>query len=177
MTLRPLAASLLIAIAGSVAIIWSLQSWAAARRASVAAHTELEAIAQRVAEIRAIGLEHPMPPAIKDGSLASRMSEVAAAVDIRRGLITSITPAPDTLTTIPESGFRAVQRRVTIEFTGISLPRLGAFLHEWAVREPAWRVAAIDLRPSGRHENQAGDHLPLVVTLAMECTSIEGESR
>jgi hypothetical protein len=159
------------------AIGWSVQSWTSARESRAAAETELAEIVQRTQELRAIGLHHPQSSTAKQGSLTTRISEAAAAAHIQRASIASIVPAPELLTTVAGTDARAVQRRVAIEFTGISLPRLGAFLHEWNTREPAWRSTAIDLRPSAHPVSGSNDERPLLVSLVLESISIEGESR
>jgi hypothetical protein len=98
-------------------------------------------------------------------------------VQIPKTGIASIAPAPDMPATAPGTDVRTVQRRVTIEFTGISLPRLGAFLHEWNSREPDWRSTVIDLRPSAHPGSGTSEERPLIVTLVLESISIEGEGR
>lgn len=71
------------------------------------------------------------------------------------------------------------RRRATLVLTPVSLPQLGRFLSAWRDRAPQWTPVRIDLEPrqDGKAQAAPGSDLPLRVTIAIECITVQSRAR
>jgi hypothetical protein len=141
-----------------------------ARRAVTKAQSSFQLASEQAHEIAQLRTDRPsVPPLPKGGpAISTRVSSVLSACGLPASVLANISPEADTTLSVPDSRDRYVRRRVTLNLTQVTLPKLGAFLEAWRRAEPHWTPAALEVVPTQPKDGFLGGDLPLNITIVLE---------
>lgn len=155
----------------AVAVVPAALRAASSRSRAAVAVQELEAV-RRDADTLADSDQWPAPAGPSEG-LAARLTACLRSCSLPTGMLSGVTPEPDSPTSASKSAI--VRRRARVSLEGPSLPQFGHFLAEWRRQTPEWYVSAVDLAPMAGPKGSGVD-TPLRVQMTIESLTLRTES-
>jgi hypothetical protein len=146
-----------------------------ARAAAAQSRSELQQVTLHAAELQSFKTARPnLPPLPSPGSgMSTRITAVLASCGLPASTLANLSPDADSLVPLVDSPDRYVRRRIVLNLTEVTLPKLGAFLEAWRAAEPYWIPATIDVTPTTPKAGAPGGDLPLQVTLSLEALFLD----